>query len=910
MTISTSVNLRIRSFQTGYIPSETRTESYIYTSHMPTLPTASITVAYEDFFDYQTGIYVEGPNAEADDPHYGANYWEDWEKPVHLDFFNIDGELVVSQDLGCKIGGNWSRAQPQKTLKLYARDKYGKDEIEYPFFEDKPISSFHMILLRNSGNDFNNTQMRDGLISELAKEMNIDRQAYQPAVVYINGEYYGIQNVREKQNKHYIAENYGYDKEDIDVIKNGGWGDDELIDGQKEDFWEMRNYLENTDLSIDENYKKAQNYLDISNFIDYNVLEMYVVNEDWPGNNIAYWHNRKLQTPWRYLLFDADFGFGIWNLEEKVNKNMLTWCTSVDSENYATANWATIILRQLLQNKDFTRDFLNATADRLNTTLSPNNVDYMIDSIYNLISDEMYYHKERWGENWQDGWLSQMREFGQRRATIMRRQTEDYFNTNGSYTLSINISEEKAGTIHLNTIDVNKFPWSAKYFKNNTIFLTAIPNPGYEFVRWEGSIISSEKSIEITTDQATNITAVFNYVGNEPNITISEIYYHIFEDGETKWIELYNEGSDDIDLSNWTITLDRYNQQFTIPQKTILSSKDYIVCANDTSLMRNNYPNIAIIGNMGIDFPKDFATITIRDNNGCKVAETRYREDESHAQKADGYGFSCELIDGDWFAPTKNGTPGKENTEKKVIPTWNNKCIISEINYASGKNSDAGDWIEIYLPKDATFKNLKSYMIQDKSGNISVIYDDIYIAPGEYIVFADNPEKFHNIFPSVQCYQLDLGLNNYVESIGLYDNYEYEEDYVSYSMFDNSWTKLAFETGKTLSLTDVQADNSKGTNWQASLNLGSPGRENDFTTGIYNFAQIEVQVYPNPCNDYIISNIINDFSYRIIASNGQIVTQGNSTTDKTISTQSLQPGTYLFVAKQGEKQYISVFTKE
>lgn len=920
MTISKSTNLKIRSFRTGYLPSEVRTASYVYVSHVPTLPTASITANYDDFFGYTTGIYVEGPYAEVEEPHFGANYWEDWEKAVHLDFFDEEGQCVVSQEVGCKIGGNWSRAQPQKTLKLYARDQYGKDKIDYQFFKDKPISSFHMILLRNSGNDFNNTQMRDGVISELAKEMNIDRQAYQPAVVYINGEYYGIQNVREKQNKHYVAENFGYNKEDIDVVKNGGWGSDELVDGNTSDFMKMREYMERTDLSIPENYETAKKYVDIPNFIDYNVLEMYVVNEDWPGNNIAYWHNRKLNTPWRYLLFDADFGLGIWDLEGKVNKDMLKWCTTVGSDNYATADWSTIILRQLLQNEVFTRDFLNATADRLNTTLSPSHIGEVIDSVYDLISDEMYYHKQKWGDNWQDGWLDQMRQFGQRRADIMRSQTEEFFATNGSYTLSLAISEEKAGKIHLNTIDVSSFPWSGKYFKNNTIFLTAIPNPGFEFVRWEGAVNTTEKSIEITTDQATNVTAIFNYVGNEPNVIISEIYYHTYQEGETEWIEIFNKGTSDINLSNWTITFDRYNQTFTIPEETKMNRYGFLIFANDAQAFCKTHPyidttddRVRVINNFNIDFPKDFATITLRDANGCTIDKAYYSEKSSNAQKADGYGYSCKIIDFDsdekrWFATARGGMPTyfDDYPESGGI-RW---PIISEINYASGKTADAGDWIEIYNPNENIGFSLSDWMIKDKNGKISVIYDPILLPAQSYVVFADNPEKFHAIYPNVECYQLDLSLNNYIDAIELYNPFEFLVDKVAYSMFDASWTKSAFETGKTLSLINLLSDNSKGENWQASSGLGTPGKENTFVNAINDTEFIKVEVYPNPCKDFISINLYGDFIYSIISSNGQIVMQGNATSNNKIDIQSLVLGTYLLVIQQNEKKYLSTIVKK
>ena len=900
ISITKNTNLKVKAFRDGYLPSATMTASYIFLPYT-TLPIASITVKRADFFDYKTGIYVKGPNASSEEPYYGANYWQDWERPVHLDFFNENGECVVSQDLGCKIGGNWSRAHPQKTLKLYARDQYGKDKIEYKFYKDKNISSFHMILLRNSGNDFNNTQMRDGLISVLAREMDIDRQAYQPAVVYINGEYYGIQNVREKQNEHYIAENYGYDKDDIDLVKNG-W---ELKNGSDDYYWEMRNFIEKNDMSATANYEKAKQMLDIPSYIDYYVLETYIVNEDWPSNNFACWHSRSQNTPWRYLLFDCDFGFGIWDLNGKVKKNMLEWCTATNSTHYANTPDATALLRSLLKSPEFRRDYMNATADRLNTTLSPKNTRAKIDSVYSLIADEMPAHIEKWGYKGQEGMVNDMRLFGQQREAIMRQQTEEFFSTNGSYTLSLNLSEQGAGKIHLNTIDVKNFPWSGKYFKNNTIFLTAVPNPGYEFVRWEGTVNSTEQAITVTTTEATSLTAVFNYVGEKPQLRFTEVYYHTYQDDETEWIELLNEGESTVNLSNWSITIDRYNQSFTIPVGVSIQAGSMLVFANDANVFRKQYQNEEqnfALGNLNMKFPKDVATITLRDQNGYTVASMMYSDEQLYTLKADGYGYSFEYDDEGkvWRSYTRGGSPSQEGENCALTDVQ--PLIITEINYASSEYIDAGDWIELYNPNDMPL-SLKDWMVMDKGGKISVIYDNVYIPPQGYVVFANNLEKFHSVFPNVACYQLDLSLNNYVDAVVLYNQYEIMEDKVSYSMFDTDWTKGAFETGRTLSLTALDANNAKGDNWKPSRNYGTPGKANDFYLSVSEIQDI-VEVYPNPCPDVLNVSLDGAFSYELISVTGQQILNGVGEHSSQISVSEIPVGTYLLVIRSKGISYV------
>ncbi|MCQ2959045.1 MAG: CotH kinase family protein [Bacteroidales bacterium] len=910
LQITKNTNLRVRAFRSGYLPSETMTITYLKL-RSSSLPIASITVKYEDFFDELTGIYVEGPNAENDEPHFGANYWNDWERPVHFEYFTEDGACVLSQDVGVKIGGNWSRAQPQKTLKLFARDIYGKDEMKYKFFKDKPISSFHEILLRNSGNDCNQSHIRDGVASELAKEMDIDRQAYQPAVVYINGEYFGIQNVREKQNEHYIAENYGYLKEDIDIIKNGY----EVYNGKSEDYWSMRNFIENSDLSIPENYEFAKTLLDIPSFIDYNIIEMYVVNEDWPGNNIACWHSRSKNTPWRYLLFDTDFGFGIWKLEEKLNQNMFEWCTRENSGDYATANWATVVLRQLLKNNDFRRDFLNAVADRLNTTLSRKNVPNVVDSVYNLISEEMPFHRQRWGSSWNDREFDRMREFGERRESIMRKQAEEFFSTNGSYQLSLNVKVESTeafddavpGRIHLNTIDVSNFPWKGSYFKNNKICLTAIPNLGYEFIRWEGSVNTSEKSIYVDTEDATSLTAVFSYVGNEPSVVFTECYYHVSQEDETEWIELYSDQNKFLNLTNWTLILDCNNQKFVFPENSSIGADEKVfslIVANNKERFCAKYPDISpeyVVGDLGFVFPKDFGYVTLKDANDNTISKMDYSDEFPYVRKADGYGYSCELMydyytlgfdsEKSWYAPTKGGTPLV--VRQNIPETGFRPPIITELNYASGTKYDPGDWIEIYNPNESIDLVLDDWMLMDKSENIFILSGEL--PSKEFVVYAKNPEKFHSVFPEISCRQLNISLNKFEDAVMLFNPYEFKVDEVSYSMFEKQWTKSAFGTGRTLSLVDLDADNSKGENWRASMGIGTPGSQNDFVDNITQVENSNVVLYPNPCSDYVVIQAVGEFSYEVISEAGVVVCTGKGLDSKFVSMKSFSPGVYVII---------------
>jgi hypothetical protein len=153
-------------------------------------------------------------------PYFGANFWQDWERKAHMELYDLDGVKQIDQDVGLKIFGAWSRAHAQKSFSLFARKEYGKGSLEYKFFRDKPIGKFESIVLRNGGNDWSRAIIRDGLTSILVSDMDLDRSAFQPAVIYLNGEYWGILNIREKISDNYLEDNHFVDPDNVNLLES------------------------------------------------------------------------------------------------------------------------------------------------------------------------------------------------------------------------------------------------------------------------------------------------------------------------------------------------------------------------------------------------------------------------------------------------------------------------------------------------------------------------------------------------------------------------------------------------------------------------------------------------------------------------------------------------------------------
>ncbi|MFW5851027.1 MAG: lamin tail domain-containing protein [Bacteroidota bacterium] len=910
--ISRSSQIRARVFRNGYLPSAISTGTYIYHYRELNMPLISIVVKEEDFFDWETGMYVDGDDAEQEMPHYGANFWEDWEKPAHISIIEPGNtQASLSCDVGVKIAGNYSRIHPQKSLKFYARSRYGYNEMAYQFFKDKEIYSFQSFILRNSGNDFNNTQMRDGMISALVRNMSVGRSAYQPAIVYINGEYYGIQNFREKPNKHYFVDNYGVDEDSISLLRVNEY-DTRL--GTADNYIEMNDFLEASDLSESENYATIQEYLDVKDFIEYVLVEMYVVNEDWPGNNRIFWRENKPEGRWRHMLYDLDFGFGIWD-DDKVTHNMLEFALESNGPNWPNPPWSTLIFRKLTENENFNHMLMNYCADRLNTTFSPDSVTHHIDSIFSIIESEYAAHAQRWNGSYEymaDN-VQKMKDFGDMRADIMRQHFENHFNTNGSYSLSLSLSDNNAGKIRLTSIDITHFPWQGDYFNNVPMHITAVPAPGYEFVRWEGAVSSTETTISITTNQATSLHAVFEYLpDSEPEVFITEVMYHPADEMTSgQWIEFYNATSESVDISNWKLCGNMPYKSFTIPESTTIPAESYIVLCTNESAFALNYSASNVVGNIPFDFSNKTDVISLYNKGGYLIDKFAYADANPWPKKADGYGYSLSFDEstGDnsnsanWHGADYLGTPGAENSS--IIPDPNRKnIVINEINYKSSDAYDSGDWVELFNSGTQPV-DMSGWVISDNNdNNIAIIPEGSIINAGEYIVCANSPLDFAAQFPDVSYIYTPLSWGSLFDMVRIYDEYEHIVDSVSYSSL-YPWPQLANGHGYTLSLRNPDLDNSHVSSWELSILSGTPGRENSGTdTRVEKHAE-DNYVYPNPADELMWCAYEDIEQVKIYAHTGRMVYTG--TTAK-IDVSQLTTGVYVLYIQTKTEVYSHIVT--
>lgn len=658
--------VKVKSFKTGFLPSETITNTY-FVDEESDIKVISLSTSPENLWDENSGIYVLGNNAESEIPFYGANFWEDWEKSATLELFDKNKINQINVDVDIKIFGGWSRANEQKSLAIFT-NKSGP--INFKIFPNLDIENFKSLVLRNSGNDWNSTMMRDGFIHSIADDLDIDHLGFEPSVLFLNGKYWGIHNIREKLNLNYISSHFNVEKQNIDFLELDG----EIIDGTNEDYFELREFISNSDLSNNDNYNIVSNSIDIKSFIDYNILQIYIANTDWPGNNVKYWKDRSETGKWRWILFDTDFGFG-WIYGEDYQHNTLSFTLETNGQDWPNPPWSTLFLRKLLENTNFKNKFISRYADLINTELGSAKLNNKISIMADQIRSEMPNHIQKWNQfslsNWESN-LSVMRRFADSRASYLNEYFREQFGLSGISKINVTLSQPNSGKVQVNTIIPNLYPWSGNYFNDITLKLIPRPELGYIFTGWSGGVSSSNDTLVLDIKNSLNITANFQPKIDHPGVVINEINYNSNSSVDTEdWIELYNNSENLIDLSNWILKDEVDTNIFVFPNSIFILPRDYLVICRDTSSFNNYFnDNIITVGNFEFGLNNSGDLIRLFTDNEVLVDSVRYDDAAPWPVTPDGIGNTLELVNPDlenssyvnWKSSFDFGSPGTINT--------------------------------------------------------------------------------------------------------------------------------------------------------------------------------------------------------------------------------------------------------
>ena len=548
-------SVRVMAVKPGYKPSVNTGSFFVFPdgSNTHNLAVISINTERDNLFGHELGIYVPGANHVTGNDNTG-NYNErgtEWEREASLEFFDESGELQFAQHVGLRIHGGHTRRFAQKSFRLYARSEYGESRFNNRIFPEQEYNSYNRLLLRNSGNDQSLTMFRDAAAHELVRHFNMDTQAYRPAVVYINGEYWGIKNLRERYDHHYLERVYGINPDNIDLL-TGRW---EATEGDNQNYAQMLTFLQNNNLGNNARYQDAARMIDIDNFLDYYSAQIYFANTDWPHNNIDFWRVRTSYNPdapaghdgrWRWLFYDIDFTFGL-SGDETID--MLDWVTNRFNHRHNT-EWPNLILRNLLDNEGFKHNLINRMADHLNTAFIPDRVSGVLDRMKAVIEPEIPRHGQRWYyprnvSNWEE-FMEPMYRFAADRPGYLRQNIVEHFNLGGMAEITVDVNSTGRGNVQVNTITIspetpgvssNAYPWSGVYFEDVPVQLKPVAAGDFQFTHWDvdGNHVHSEY-LDVMPGTVNRITAHFEAMSIDlvEAFSISNNYYLFAEWGSSQ----------------------------------------------------------------------------------------------------------------------------------------------------------------------------------------------------------------------------------------------------------------------------------------------------------------------------------------------------------------------------------------
>ncbi len=399
--LDSSTTVRAMAVADGQLPSMVTTRTYIVGVEHD-LPIVALSTDPGNMFG-KSGIY--------------SNPGRDIERPVHVAFYERDG-LALSFDAGFEIIGGTSYKEPQKSFAFHLRKEYGPEEINYPLFDGNEVTSFKHFLLRTSGQDQYMTKIRDAFIHKAVKDViDIEVMDSRPCVVYINGEYWGLYNIREKVNEDYLASHHGVDPDQVDLLVWNGLA----LEGSNEAYKALVKYVETHDMRNQEHYEYVTSQIDVDNLIDYLIVESYFGNTD--TGNIKFWRDQN-GGKWRWILYDMDWALFM---------TTYTWNNITDIFNpngMGFADWIDTTLHvNLLKNDRFKEEFIKRYALYTRTYFHPDRLLPIYDAMVAEIESEMPRQVERWSKNylpWEDH-VAFMREIILEKPEVEKKHLQSFF---------------------------------------------------------------------------------------------------------------------------------------------------------------------------------------------------------------------------------------------------------------------------------------------------------------------------------------------------------------------------------------------------------------------------------------------------------------------------------------------------
>jgi gliding motility-associated-like protein len=466
-----------------------------------------------------------------------------------MEFFDKNKVRQFKVEGGIKGHGNDSWYYEQKGMRFYARDEFGDaSKINYPLFSSSERTKYDCVILRAAGSDnyvgfadaSPSTHIRDGFAQTLAEKgnLNLDTRKYEAVIVYLNGTYWGVYELRERVDDKFTKAYYNEGKEGVDMLSYyGGLSVENDASGKAQQDWcNLYQFVKNNDMKIDANYNQVAAQLDVMSLIDYFCLNTFMVNSDWLNWNTAWWRGKNATNgKWRYRLWDED---NIFNLGQNFSN-----IPSMDAETANACDVQSVssfqdagcgqghvdIFNALMNNHSFRNLYINRYADLLNTTLSKNNMLNHLNAMIADIQPEMQRHCERWDAGNAHSYQTWMNNVNYLRSQIAARANKTYASMDTCYNATpvsgivVNVTPAQSGNVVVNTVMPASYPVALTYFKNLEVNFSASANTGFKFSHWtvKNQVLANNESASIKLAFTAGDTLVAVFVEDKP---IANVY--------------------------------------------------------------------------------------------------------------------------------------------------------------------------------------------------------------------------------------------------------------------------------------------------------------------------------------------------------------------------------------------------
>lgn len=478
-TVSTTTPIRAIAVVDGEISSDVTTATY-FINNGNNIPTSTKVISLVTDRDYvygdELGAFVIGRNGSTVPSKCGsmdrtANYMNDWDRPCNIELFDENKTSQINQEVKIGVFGACSRTKSIKSIKVKANKIYGNNKLDYAIFKEKPNLKWKSFVLRNSGNDFGRMLFRDGYLQSLvATAMDIDHQAYEPAVIFMNGEYYGMLGIRERTNKDFVYSNYGLDEEEICIEETSARAT------ECDDYQAVLNLTKNSNMNAAGVFDQIDKTIDVNECLNYFMTEIYICNEDWSEGNIKAWH-RTSDGKWRWILYDTDYSTSLY--QDYLSTNGFVYSAKCK------------FFPQFIKNDEIKKRLMTKFVAHAGTTFESEHVSFVLDSMKNILSDEADYFfnfltSKRLNEksSWQEE-AEKVRNFLTAREAFVFKHVADSLKLGSPVDLHI-YSNLNGGMYTLNGLEtIKKSNFRSKYFTGSAITVKAEAPAGYKFSKWE-----------------------------------------------------------------------------------------------------------------------------------------------------------------------------------------------------------------------------------------------------------------------------------------------------------------------------------------------------------------------------------------------------------------------------------------